>query len=77
MEHKLGQYSRTAVGQATVPEHKLAELTELFKGKVTCEGSLKAFFTLNADAHIRLHDHTDIISTVTDTSDALASCVLF
>jgi len=58
-----------------VPEYELAQLAELFEGKVGSQGRLEALFPLNANANVGFHNHADIVAAVADRSDALAARV--
>ena len=47
-------------------EHERLQELKLPDSEISRPGCLLTFFALNADAHVRLHDHIDVVGTVAD-----------
>ena len=59
-----------------MPQDQFAQLLELLEGKVRSQRCLEALFALDSNADIRLHNHANVVATVADSRNALASCVV-
>lgn len=58
-----------------MPAKQLAEVAELENGEVGCQRGLFAFFADDANADVGSLDHADVVATVANAADALASVV--
>lgn len=47
-------------------EHQRLQELELPDSEISRPGCLLTFFALDADAHVSLHNHIDVVGTVTD-----------
>jgi len=73
MDDELGENGRALVRQATVPQDKPAKLLEFIDGEVRGERCLHALFTDDTHTNVRLQNHTDIVTTITNRACTLAS----
>lgn len=76
MYDKLGKLRAALVAITPMPQEQLCKVTKLVDGEIGCETRLPSFFAHNADSNVRGLDHRHIITSVTDTADALLGIIL-
>lgn len=76
MDYELGERSTALIGETSMPDDKLLDVAELGHGKIGSERSLHTFFAHDTKTDIGFLDHGDIITTVTNACDNLASALL-
>ena len=72
MDDELGKDGAAFVTQPAVPQNQSPEFLELVDGEVRGERGLHALLADNADADIRLENHTHVVAAVADAASALA-----
>ena len=73
MAHELGERGTSLVRQPAVPEEELLDVLEFHDREIGRKGCLLAFFANNTKADVCFHDHWDIVATVADACNSLAS----
>jgi hypothetical protein len=56
-----------------MPQNELTEVAELSQAKVRRKTCLHPFFSNNTNSNVSFLDHRDIVSSISDTSNSLAS----
>ncbi len=76
MDNELGERSTALVGKTAMPDDKFLDVAEFGDGKIGSERGLHTFLSNNTETDIGFLDHGDIITTVTNACDNLASALL-
>lgn len=75
VDDELGHDRSVLVGESSVPQDKPREVLELHDWKIWGEGCLFTLFSDDPDTDVCLKDHTDIISSISDSQGHFSSVV--
>ena len=75
IEHVVGEHCVTAVSLTSVVEQQGSQILELRDGVVTGSRGLHSLKTLDADSNVRLGNHVDVISSITDSHRDCSGCI--
>ena len=76
MEDKLGEDGRAPVAHSSMPQDELSDSLELLNREVGGKSSLHSLFANDANSHVSLKDHANIVSSVSDSCDPLPTDVV-
>lgn len=76
MHNELRQGSASLIGQTTVPDDEFLDVTEFGDREIGSKRGLHAFLTHDAETDVSLLDHGDIIATISNAGNDLASHLL-
>ena len=68
---ELTESGGTLIGQSTVPDDKLLDITEPVDREVGCEGGLLTFLADDTQPDIRLLNHGNIVTSIADARNDL------
>lgn len=65
------QFTHSSETPSTMNEKKASKAFETFDGEITRSNGLRSFTPIDGDTTMRFTNHTNIISTVTDSQDPM------